>query len=213
MSHKHISIDELSAYLDGEAKHPAAVREHLQRCAECAQRHAELGKLSSHLRTLPAPDVSPAFATRVMAAVREARPEPSGYRWLRWASGSFGVAVALVLAAAWVMNRPPAAPPAVAANPPAQAVDADRLMQVIEARIAQGEDPGAVEYAAADWDNTEAIPVSADLELALLAQSEWFDPLAEEVDSNTDVDTMISSLSPEQVRVFKQLLTAYAKEG
>ncbi|MDX9971703.1 MAG: hypothetical protein RBU21_01805 [FCB group bacterium] len=213
MSHKHVSIDELSAYLDGEARHSTAVRDHLQRCAECAQRHAELAKLSSHMRTLPAPDVSPAFATRVMAAVRETRPEPLGFRWLRWASVGMGVAAGLVLAAAWVMNRPPAAPPAVAANSPAHAVDAERLMQVIEARIAQGEDPGAVEYAGADWDNAEAVPASADLELAQLAQSEWFDPLAEEVESTIDVDTMIASLSPEQVQVFKQLLAAYAKEG
>lgn len=211
MSQKHISIDELSAYIDGEARHPDAIREHLQRCAECAQRHTQLAKLSSHLRTLPAPDVSPAFATRVMAAVREARPEPAGFRWLRWASVGVGVAAALVLAAAWLTSRPAPPPAVVAGNSPAAAADPDRLMQVIAERIERGEDPGLVEADALD--DAESIPASADLELALLAQSEWFDPLADEVETEIDIDTMIASLNPEQVRVFKQLLSAYAKEG
>lgn len=213
MSQKHISIDELSAYIDGEAKRPEAIRDHLQRCAECAQRHTQLAKLSSHLRTLPAPEVSPAFATRVMASVREARPEPAGFRWLRWASVGVGVAAALVLAAAWMVNRPPAPPPAVANNTPTAAANPERLMQIIAARIEQGEDPGIAGYDMGELDDVEAVPESSDVELAALAQSEYFEPLANELEAEIDIDTMIASLNPEQVRVFKQLLSAYAKEG
>lgn len=71
MREKHITHEELSAYLDGEAKRPEVLAAHLQECAECARRHMDLARLSNHMKSLPACDVSPAFATRVVAHAAE----------------------------------------------------------------------------------------------------------------------------------------------
>jgi anti-sigma factor RsiW len=217
MNDKHPSFKELSAYLDGESRHPDTVRDHLQRCADCARRHAELGKLSSHLQAMPPPDVSPAFATRVMAAVREETPaaSPAFYRCLP-AFAAAGVALAVLLAVALLATRDPSAPARVAAgnSPAALPSDAetDRMMAAIAGRVARGEGIGTLEDELPAWNDA---PPAAEEELAALADTEWFGALANELDTDTDedVDTMLSSLDPEEARVFMQLLAEYAKEG
>jgi hypothetical protein len=207
MSRSHISIEELSAYIDGESRRPEAVREHLQACAECARRHTELAKLSSHLRALSTPEVSPAFATRVMATVRETAPSRGRFGWHALLPAGIGLAAAVVLAGLWFAGRPPVTPSDLAQSHPA-AVNTDRLMQAIADRIAAGDDPG--EFVALAPDDAAT---TSDDDLAQLAQAEWFGPLADEVEADEDVDAMLSSLNPEQVQVFKQLLVDYAKEG
>lgn len=73
--------DELSAYLDGEAKDPERIRRLLAEDPEAAARHAQLAKLSEHLRALPEPEVRPEFLTRVMAHVREQEMAPRRPAW------------------------------------------------------------------------------------------------------------------------------------
>lgn len=217
MSDRHISIKEMSAYLDGEARRPDAVRAHLERCAECARSHAELAKLSAHVRRLKEPKVSPAFATRVMAAVRETAPPPRPIWNWQW-SAALGLAVVAVLAASAVMlMREPLPPPRMAKQAPSAVIPSDaetkRMMADIANRIAGGEDPGIPGDGLPLWNDGQESAVSGRDELTALAQTEWFGALAGEVEADEDVDTLLSSLSPEQARVFERLLDAYAREG
>lgn len=70
----HLSSKELSAYIDGEARHPETVSAHLKTCTECEGHYRELVALSEQLRALPATNVRPGFVVRVLRALNEATP-------------------------------------------------------------------------------------------------------------------------------------------
>lgn len=123
----HHVIEELSAYIDGEARDPEGIARHLRSCESCARRHMELLKLSSHLRTLPEPEVHPAFLTRVMATVEEQAQAPAR----RWAPIlRLGSAAALVVLAVALLQRfdTQPAPPVEEKVAVKDAVDLDRYL-------------------------------------------------------------------------------------
>lgn len=64
----------LSPYLDGELMPPERGRleEHLQSCPDCREELENLRRLAVGVRTLTIPELSPAFADRVMAALPQA---------------------------------------------------------------------------------------------------------------------------------------------
>ena len=75
MSDIHV-IDELSAYIDGEAKHPDQIARHLQSCQQCASHHIQLQKLSTHLQMLSPPQDQQEFLASVMTEIRRQK-EPT----------------------------------------------------------------------------------------------------------------------------------------
>jgi hypothetical protein len=95
MKASHV-LDELSEYIDGVSPHPDRIARHLQSCPECARRHLELLKLSSHLRALPAPEMDGAFVARVMARVED---QPARLPWLQRSPVRFLAAACTVAAA------------------------------------------------------------------------------------------------------------------
>ena len=64
-------LELLSAYLDGESEDPEAVERLLEGEPAVRRRFEVLKAQSASLRDLKLPEVGPAFATRVLAGVRE----------------------------------------------------------------------------------------------------------------------------------------------
>lgn len=90
------NLEELSAYLDGEAANAAEIQRRLDADPEAARIAQEFAALSKQLGRLPAPNVHPAFRTRVMAHVRETRRIPL----LSWPWRAFAAMVVLAPVAA-----------------------------------------------------------------------------------------------------------------
>ena len=65
--------ERISAYLDGASGEALEVERLIRTDADAAHLYEELSRLSAGMRSLPAPDVHPAFLTRVMAHVRDER--------------------------------------------------------------------------------------------------------------------------------------------
>lgn len=106
---KHLTTEDVSAFLDGEHDRPEDVRKHLQQCAECARRHVALQKVSAHVKALPECEVSHGFAARVMRAVEQPQRERrrrAGY----WIPVGAGLAAALAVAVAVATLTDNAAP-------------------------------------------------------------------------------------------------------
>jgi len=105
----------LSAFHDGDL--PAAelqvVRQHLEACAPCAARAAELGALARAARTLEAPEPPPTLWSAIEGALaRETRPAPW---WRAWrplgvgalVGGSVGAALAAAVVLGWGARTAP----------------------------------------------------------------------------------------------------------
>ena len=75
MRDEHV-LDELSAYIDGEASQPERIARHLQSCQACASHHIQLQKISTHLQMLSPPENQPEFFVSVMAEISRS-PEPT----------------------------------------------------------------------------------------------------------------------------------------
>ncbi len=210
--------EELSAYLDGEARDGRAVAHHLEQCPACAQRHRELRALSLALRALPTPDPHPDFAARVLDHVREASPiRPFPSRNVRtivsWAAvAAITVGAALV----WHWQRPRPVQPVVAHGPASGDVLSPSISPVtlekdLARRLAWGE-PLPEEY---DW----AIAVSSmdtatenGALLAGLAGQGWFQEFAAVVDDGTSIDELVQTLAPGESNVLEALLSGRMQE-
>lgn len=74
---KHLTNEDLSAFMDGEHRRPEKVRRHLQQCADCAREHLALQKVSAHIQALPRCEATFGFAERVARAAKaEGSPRP-----------------------------------------------------------------------------------------------------------------------------------------
>ena len=74
--------------------------QHLQSCAACADKLAELAQTMALLDQWQAPEPSPYFETRVMARVREEQSRPSGWLyWLRKPALAAALGVLMVMSA------------------------------------------------------------------------------------------------------------------
>ena len=85
MKERHVTENELSAYLDDAAEDPLAIAQHLAACKDCARHYHALRDLSDSLHALPEPAIPPEFLTRVMAHVRETDIVPARISWTHWA--------------------------------------------------------------------------------------------------------------------------------
>lgn len=105
------AFEELSAYLDGEADSPGEVKDRIEGDPDAAKLAEDLAVLSREMGRLPAPDVHPAFRTRVMAHVRETPPESAQPRlswpWRALAAMVVLAPVAALFYAAFLMSPDP----------------------------------------------------------------------------------------------------------
>ncbi len=105
---KHITTVELSVYADGESREPTTVEAHLSACRTCQNALAAITKISHALSDLPAPDIHPAFARRILATLEE-ETAPRYARSMPWGLTFAGVAAMGLLVAGAIlpstMNR------------------------------------------------------------------------------------------------------------
>lgn len=104
---KHLTFEDISAFVDGEHARPDEVRKHLQQCAACAREHVAVQKLSAHVKALPECEVTHGFTARVMRAVdapRAAR-KPARRLWIPIGAG-LAAALAVVIGLSIVDQTP-----------------------------------------------------------------------------------------------------------
>lgn len=209
---EHDEFEELSAYLDGEANDPAAVERRLASSPEAARCLEVLRRMSAQLKAIPAPEVSPAFATRVVGHVREEALQAG--RWRVWAPVGALCVLALVLGI-WVgapvgpvsMNSEITALPVLPAEAEEQA-----LLGAFEGRDAVPEMPGALAFSTSP-EPDPALDATTEEWVAGMADTPWFDALAEEWEADEDLDLLVQSLDAQELETFKQLLREYERKG
>jgi hypothetical protein len=218
MSERHV-LDELSAYIDGEARHPERIARHLRHCAGCARRHMELLKLSAHVAALPAPPDNPDLIGKVLAeigrhqAAHEARPRLLAFPVRRLIPLAAAAALALAAGLGWLALRPESVPEntRLAENPElADEAVVVRLVGLIEsgddlAYFDDAQAGPAIEAPAV----VEPLPVDG-LLLALAALAAD-DP--EPAFFAGDVYDDLESLEEAEAAAFGELLTNYINEG
>ncbi len=178
--------DQLSAYMDGYAKNPRAVERHLETCAVCRAYLEELKALSSGLRALPEPAVRPEFLTRVMAQARETRQEHRAH-WFARLAIPMAAAVILMLSV-FMWNKGPAP------QHPASMVAKNELSSADVALLT---------------DDEETTP---DQLISTLSREDWFASLEQEWESETDIESLVDTLSTEELQTLEKLLRTYQKE-
>ena len=208
---KHVSIETISAYIDGEAKDPRSVALHLQGCAECARLQVELSKLSTHLHALPQPVVRPDFARGVTARVADDKAR----RMRRWtpAAAQLALAATLILAVGLIFTfsfGPSETPSPIAENSPGVSMEDHILDQL--ARSASEETGGAEVVLVAGFagSDTNSSVVSTDDMVAVLASTGMLEELADEWSEPEDFDTALASLNQAEAQQFRQLLATHA---
>ena len=189
MKTEHV-IDALSAYLDGEAANPDAIAAHLRECPACARRLQELRAVSCATQALSAPETDPAFVTRVMAEVREQRPE----RRVRLAAVWTGaLATVLVVAAGLLLHvsRDTAGPRAVV--PRVSQADLEAVEELLWAELAR--------------------QIEADGEQALLAAGAyWTDEAQQERAAFEEAAELLRSFDESEMEEFQRLMHNNASE-
>ena len=214
MNEKRLN-EELSAYVDDESGHAEHIARLVQNDERAARRYTELCKLSAHLKSLPAPEVHPAFATRVLAQARETRQVRSWPRAWRLVPGG-AAALAVVCALSWLAFRDiPAAP---STDPEVAAVlelrhNSDSLgplASLFEEDLLSG---------SGDMLADDAL-MSGDIDMAVSEESidtavdsiVWLASAAPAGSDSQEIDTMLGTLDDTQIAVLKELLIEYATE-
>lgn len=220
--------EEISAFLDGESSSPEAVERLLRDDPQAAAYHRELADLSRTLRSLEAPDTHPAFVTRVMAEVAETdmrRPVP---RWLTIGSPAVALAAVLLVlaytASPWYAGAP-LAPHGSSAGLTAGSgssdvgdgrllaeLDVSRLTELIEDRIASGEDASLSDFALIG-------PVEEDetvLGMELLQEIDYDAAVlagigGDATGTTIDVDNALADISEDAEEALREWLISYGQ--
>ncbi|MDZ4859209.1 MAG: hypothetical protein SGI88_09490 [Candidatus Hydrogenedentes bacterium] len=215
--------DELSAFLDGEAENTDAIKDLIARDAGAAKLYAEMSVASAQLKSLAAPDVHPAFTTRVMAQVRDERA-PKLDRSRRWTFARLSMAAAAGLCIAYIASEMFYAPQAL---PTTKAPYDGQVAQVLELRnqpdhaLLTGLD-GAMPEAAitGEWLEsgyalTELAPDDA-LDQKYADVVSTFAALTSDdvaFDDDGDVYAAMEQLTDDQRRALQSLLAEYSEGG
>lgn len=208
---KHVPLEELSAYVDGEAADAEAIRAHVQRCEECARRQVELSKISSHLKALSEPEPRAGFAEGVARAIRDsgARGQRRPLRVAVPLAAVAVLAVATLFALSYRGTVEPRETPVIASLPVQESDES--LLAELEKRLASDPDPDSIlmDPYLEDGDGVE--PSDEDMLLAL-ASADWFDDLAAEWNGE-DLESALTGLDQDETETFVLLLNEYAQEG
>jgi hypothetical protein len=206
----HTTLENLSAYIDGEAKNADQVRAHLQQCAECAQRHLALAKISTDIQALPAPELRAGFAERVVATLEDGE----AYRqrpWWQTVGAPVAMAATLLLAAGLFA---------------AQRGMESTILIGEELPLVIGSAPETVPQDSSSdstdtWNNSDWIMASAqeaeqeDTEtedlLLVLAGVPWFESSETYFDNGRDMDVALAAIYSDQPEAVLEALTSYAR--
>jgi hypothetical protein len=210
MSKDHV-IEELSAYIDGEAKDPQRIARHLQHCEACARRHMELLRLAAHVQALSPPEVRPEFLTRVMAHVAEQEYAPSSRRFA-FGGWRFALACATLVIGGLAglayhgLNRtesPDAAQTLVAESKIYD--NEDVVVDRFEHLMDQGADLSYLEESATVYPD-DGDPVPVDELFDVLADAAADDSYAEAGDGGDDIEDMLDSLDAQEAEALRDML-------
>ncbi|MCL4691616.1 MAG: hypothetical protein KJ060_03795 [Candidatus Hydrogenedentes bacterium] len=209
--------EELSAYLDDESKDKARIADLLKNDPEAVRKLSEYSALSKALKALPAPEVHPAFATRVLAQARETRRASAWSRAPRLAGGV--VLSALIVGfCVWAMlpgtvpSTPQEQEPEVAAvlelrhsdeplGPFASLMDEDLLDSPVA--LTEGDIvPSDEAQLAADEASMESAVESI----------VWLASAAPAGSDSEELDAMLGDLDDTEITVLRELLVEYAME-
>jgi len=208
VSKEHV-IEELSAYIDGEAKDPARIARHLQFCESCARHHMQLLKLSANVRALPPPETRPEFVTRVMAHVAEAGVRPGRFSWgVAVPAVVFAAAILLAAGLAW-RNRTPETTPSP--QPIASVTrwnDNETVVNAIENMIARGADVSLFEDTGEDAAELFG-EASVDDVIDALALASWRDAAPEEWYGEEDFFSAFEALDSGEQEALRAELNEY----
>lgn len=226
MKDSHV-LEELSAFIDGEADRPEGIARHLQHCEECARRHMELLRLSAHLKALPGPDPQDDFVVRVLHQIDREQgrvlsfpgEKTPGSRML-WVLPGLAAAAAILIVASLALLRiqpvPQESVPTVAAAPPASLPAVPPALDETQVARLLAEEPveGMLELSLSPVENPDpvgAVPLDDLLEeIALASASE------EPVDMGApegDLFGIIDDLNPAELTQFQRLVESYANQG
>ncbi len=201
MKDRHV-IEELSAYMDGEARDPARIARHLQHCESCARHHMQLLKLSTHLHALPLPEPRPEFLTRVMAQVAEEKA-PSPRLWFpfslrapAWAMSFAMVLIVTGLALGW-FYRPQSAP-----------LPMQRAAQETTVPAVSYPEPSPLEDIGSDPAEEEE-PVSYEDLLNMLAEVSEEDMFPEMASGDSDFLEQMETLDVQAQQALREVLSDY----
>lgn len=218
----HIAIEELSAYLDGEALDGVAVESHMHTCDACRQQMVSLQALGKSLQELSGPEVHPAFATRVRASIEaeEKSALPSGMR--RWVMSMSGLAAAALITVA-VVSQDSTSPTTPSTSTGATYAGLDQIDDILkqdeadlasqlESSLSREWVASAIVSAAYQVAEPETEGHESDILAAALSETEPEALLDTLWLGKTDSRTEIHRLTPQQSDLFKQMLVTHARE-
>lgn len=213
---KRISAEELSAYIDGESKHPEHVRQEIQESDEVARKHTALTRLSAQLRALPEPSVRPGFTGRVIASLETPESKPLlGWRLPVGASLAAAAALFAFVAINGIDEGVPSSVRIAVSKPAASVVSSiaseeAALVAELERRLADSPDSEILRsdglYEAPD----PVVTLPDDLLLAL-APTDWVGTLGG-LESSRNYEVAVASLNDSEKDIFVQMLEEYARE-
>lgn len=219
MRRKHVTED-LSAYIDGAARHPKRIARHLQVCESCAKRHLELLKISAALHDLDGPAPRPGFSQQVLSSL--ANEEPAGRRWfwsISFPGPRFAWALPSVLLlfiaglATWQALK--TAPEPGRAAQSQLWTDDEMVILEIERLMAEGIDPSAFLLDASEGELVLEISLDDISEVLAMSIDESFEEM--EVPSgffqNDDLFAEIETLDPQTEEVLCELLYEYLAQA
>ncbi len=206
MTSKNYKFEELSAYLDDEAADPEAIVRLIRENPEAADHLDRLKDASERVQVLPPPDVHPAFATRVMAAVAE-NQKARTWRWRRRAVTAIASTMALLLAiSVGILTRTPES----VHEPQAfnHEHDEELLLSLLETQ-----------------DIDEALLLDEYMDDGSILTDPWNEPVLLEEEAHIleaidlmllaeqDLDSAIADLGQDETMMFAELLDSYYLGG
>lgn len=211
--------EDISAYLDGEANDAALIARLIAESEDASKEHVAMAELSARLRSLDAPEVHPAFATRVVATVQEQQSR----RRVLWRIPAGIAAAAAVLLVAYVsLNSTDSRPrteadliasiPAPAPVPNFTGMDEDALLAEFDRRVS--EDSDVQQFVIARFDNTaDTADIYTERLLAAVANSDGAAAAGAAIAHGVDYRATVQQLDSDQADALKQVLAASMREA
>ncbi|MFP4191933.1 MAG: anti-sigma factor family protein [Candidatus Hydrogenedentota bacterium] len=200
---KHVSLKELSTYLDGEARRAGRIQQHLQECSECARVYSQLESMQAFLRETPQEKVGPSFAARVMGAVREqAQPSKGWAKRYPWALAASAAAVLLCagLGVFAVLEFEEAQ------TPLSDEETASDVEPLVQAWLGEMEETFPAEGSQDQFVDELAY---LDVLLTMAADPEVEETMPAAYEDEQDVDELVETLDEESADIFVELLATY----
>lgn len=209
----HLSLEELSGHLDGEARNGEAVRRHLESCGACSEKQRELSAAMRYLRSVPEPEVSPNFAANVVRAIeaREARRAPLLVRMTMPVMAAAMILLAAATTFGIYSGNSAHAPTATVASV-ASLDDGQALMLELERLVAENPQAGSLLTADIVVEPEPRVAPADELLLALYDPA-WIDGVAQIWVEEVDFDTAVTRLDADETESLKALLRQYAEEA